>query len=217
MRRGPSGICRVYLARDVVECPECGEPDPFLGLFLRQGRGATVRLWRLVWVTSAPTAFARWVGGFCPEWRRASEFFVNHCGSCGAPLADPLGFQRGRGWLCDAGIDVAVTAGPTMLSVEGFSPGAVVSSTGYELWEDALRLTPREFRRRFRDAPRFIGEGVGGMRVAVIAAPAPHRWRLLEKAPRGRRPVVDEAFFVFTRAKDAARARFNVKEILPDH
>ena len=73
-----TAVARLALAREVVECPECGEPEPFLGLFLRLGTGTNVRLWRLEWVTHAPAGFARWVSKFSVFWRRASEFYVNH-------------------------------------------------------------------------------------------------------------------------------------------
>jgi hypothetical protein len=215
--RPPSSfLARLCLARDVVECPECGEPEPFLGLFLKQGRAGAVRLSRLEWVTRAPAAFARWAARVCPRWRRAGEFYVNHCGPCGAALADPLGFRGRAGWLCDTGIDVAVTGRSDELSVEGFSPGAVVVPGGKGLWEEFLRLTSRDFRRRFRESPRFEAPGRGGERWLLAPAPAPHRWRLTEPAVRGRKHAVDEAFFTFARAKEAARARFAAGPFTPD-
>jgi hypothetical protein len=193
----------------VVECPECGEPGPFLGLFLRAGRGESARLWRLEWVSRAPAGFARWIQRFCPRWRRAREIYVNHCAACGAPLADPLGFQRPGGWLCDLGIDVAVSLEGGSVTAEGFSPGAVVLPGGAGLWEDALRLTPRDFRRRFRDLAGFSASS-GRAAYRLLSCPPPHRWRLLERCAPGVRPAVDEVFFSFPRAKEAARARWGV-------
>jgi hypothetical protein len=167
----------------------------------------------LEWVTHAPAAFARWVFKFCGFWRRAGEYYVNHCSCCGTPLADPLGFRSdGRaadGWLCDAGIDVAVSSGRS-LAVAGFSPGAAVLPDGHGLWEEALRLTSKDFRRLFREIPRFLGEEEGGIRLVLMPSAPPHRWRLVERAERGRRPAVDESFFAFPRAKEAARVRFGV-------
>lgn len=213
-RRRPApaetSLARLCLARDVVECPECGEPEPFLGLFLRQGRGEAVRLSRLEWVTQAPLAFVRWVARVCPRWRRAREIFVNHCSSCGSPLADPLGFQERGGWLCDTGIDVAVSSERKATTVAGFSPGAVVVPGGGGLWEEFLRLTPRDFRKRFREGARFLGEGKNGYRLFLITATAPHRWRLVEPSVRGRKPAVDESFFTFPQAKHAASLRFGI-------
>jgi hypothetical protein len=203
-------LARLCLARDVVECPECGEPEPFLGIFLRQGRAGAVRLSRLEWITHAPGEFVRWVARVCPRWRRAREIYVNHCSSCAAPLADPLGFREPGAWLCDTGIDVAVSTGKKAASVAGFSPGAVVVPGGEGLWEEFLRLTPRDFRKRFREGARFLGEGKTGYRLFLIAAPAPHRWRLVEPSVRGRKPAVDESFFTFTQAKQAASVRFGI-------
>ena len=214
-RKSSMAVARLYLARDVVECPECGEPEPFLGLFLRLGRGPAVRLWRLEWVTHAPGGFAKWVSKFCGFWRRAGEYYVNHCSSCGTPLADSLGFRSdggpaADGWLCDAGIDVAVSVSPKTLAVSGFSPGAVALPDGHGWWEEALRLTSRDFRRLFREVPRFLGEGGEGLRLVLMPSAPPHRWRLVERVERGRRPAVDESFFAFPRAKEAARVRFGV-------
>jgi hypothetical protein len=206
----PTGLARIYLARDVVECPECGEPEPFLGVFLRQGRGEAVRLWRLEWITSAPAGFARWAGGISHRWRRAREIFVNHCGSCGTPLADPLGFRSGGGWLCDSGIEVAVSFARETLIVSGFSPGAVVLPGGPDMWDEALRMTPRDFRRRFREVPRFAAMARSGRRFWLSPAPAPHRWRLLERDRRDGSVPLDETFFTFSQAREAAAVRFGV-------
>lgn len=205
-----SALARLCLARDIVECPECGEPEPFLGIFLRQGKAESVQVIRLEWITHAPPAFVRWVAKVCPRWRRGREIFVNHCSSCGAPLADPLGFQRAGGWLCDTGIDVAVAMAKGTVSVAGFSPGAVGVPDGGGLWQEFLRLTPRDFRKRFREGPRFMGEGKNGYRLFLLASAAPHRWRLVEPSVPGRKPAVDDLFFTFGQARDAARVRFNI-------
>jgi hypothetical protein len=203
---------RLYVGRDVVECPECGEPEAFLGLFLRMGRGPATRLWRLEWVTHAPSGFARWVQKSCPRWRRAREIYVNHCSSCGAPLADPLGFQTAGGRLCDTGIDVAALSKGKSLDVAGFSPGAVVLPEGHGLWEESLRVTVRDFRRHYRDLPRFLAHDARLDRtLLLIPAVAPHRWRLTEQTSRGHRPSVDESFFSFPQAKRAAAVRWSVR------
>jgi hypothetical protein len=204
-------VARLYAGRDVVLCPDCGEPEPFLGLFLRAGRGAEARLWRLEWISHAPAGFARWVQHFSPRWRRKSEIFVNHCGACGAALADPLGFQAAGGWLCDTGIETAVSSVGKSLAVEGFSPGAVVLPEGQVFWEEAYRITARDFRKRFREACRFTAQDGAGRRWVLWPATAPHRWRLEGDAlVHGRRWGAEESFFSFPQARDAARVRWGV-------
>ena len=112
--------------------------------------------------------------------------------------------------MCDSGIEVAVSSAREALIVAGFSPGAVVLPGGPDLWEEALRMTPRDFRRRFREVPRFAATERGGRRLWLAAAPAPHRWRLLERDRRDGTVLLDESFFTFSLAREAASVRFGV-------